>query len=170
MPPALLTAQFSLAMRWGWFQEGRFLGKVLDEWIADSQEFLHTKLPHLVVIALIAFLLSRLLRLITFHMTRMTEQTGAGTGRLAEVKTLSGIIRATGLAIIGLIAGFMALASSDSTSRRSWHRRESRALPSVWRRKPSSRTCSMASSSWSRVSLTWATRCGWPAWPAQSKL
>jgi small conductance mechanosensitive channel len=96
-------------MRWGWFQEGRFLGKVLDEWIADSQEFLHTKLPHLVVIALIAFLLSRLLRLITFHMTRMSEQTGAGPGRLAEVKTLSGIIRATGLAIIGLIAGFMAL-------------------------------------------------------------
>ena len=55
MPPSFLTAQLSLAMRWGWFQEGRFLGKVLDEWIADSQEFLHTKLPHLVVIVLIAF-------------------------------------------------------------------------------------------------------------------
>ena len=93
-------------MRWGWFQEGRFLGKVLDEWIADSQEFLHTKLPHLIVIALIAFVLSRLLRLITFHMTRVAEQSGAGPGRLAEVKTLSGVIRATGLAIIGLIAGF----------------------------------------------------------------
>jgi small conductance mechanosensitive channel len=109
MPPAFLTAQFSIAIRWGWFQEGRFLGKVLDEWIADSQEFLHTKLPHLVVIALIAFLLNRLLRLITFHMTRVAEQSGAGPDRLGEVKTLSGVIRATGLAIIGLIAGFMAL-------------------------------------------------------------
>jgi small conductance mechanosensitive channel len=96
-------------MRWGWFQEGRFLGKVLDEWIADSQEFIHTKLPHLVVIALIAFVLSRLLRLIAFHMTRVAERSGAGPGRLGEVKTLSGVIRATGLAIIGLIALFMAL-------------------------------------------------------------
>ena len=109
MFPSLLTGQFFLAMRWGWFQEGRFLGKVLDEWIADSQEFLHTKLPHLVVIALIAFVLDRLLRLITFHMTRMAEHSGAGLNRLGDVKTLSGVIRATGLAIIGLIAGFMAL-------------------------------------------------------------
>jgi small conductance mechanosensitive channel len=109
MPPSFLTAQCSLAIRWGWFQEGRFLGKVLDEWIADSQEFLRTKLPHLVVIVLIAFVLNRLLRLITFHMARVAERTGAGPGRLAEVKTLSGVIRATGLAIIGLIAGFMAL-------------------------------------------------------------
>ncbi len=33
----------------------------------------------------------------------------AGPGRLAEVRTLSGVIRATGLAIIGLIAGLQVL-------------------------------------------------------------
>ncbi len=109
MPPSFLTAQFFFVIRLGWFQEGRFLGKVLDEWLADSQEFLHAKLPKLIVIAIIAFVLSRLLRLITFHMTRVAERSGAGAGRLGEVKTLSGVIRATGLAIIGLIAGFMAL-------------------------------------------------------------
>jgi len=109
MPPSFSTAQFSLAIRWSWFREGRFLGKVLDEWINDSQEFLRTKLPHLVVIVLIAFVLNRLLRLITFHMARVAGLSRAGPGRLAEVKTLSGVIRATGLAIIGLIAGFMAL-------------------------------------------------------------
>ena len=42
-------------------------------------------------------------------MTRVAERTGAGPGRLGGVKTLSGVIRATGLAVIGLIAGFMAL-------------------------------------------------------------
>jgi small conductance mechanosensitive channel len=42
-------------------------------------------------------------------MTRVAERSGAGPGRLGEVKTLSGVIRATGLAIIGLIAVFMAL-------------------------------------------------------------
>jgi small conductance mechanosensitive channel len=104
-----MQATFVLAMRWRLFQEDRFLGKVLDEWIADSQEFVHTKLPKLIVIAIIALVFSRLLRLATFHMTRMAEQSGAGTGRLGDVKTLAGVIRTTGLAIIGLIAGFMAL-------------------------------------------------------------
>jgi moderate conductance mechanosensitive channel len=96
-------------LRWSWFREGQFLGKVLDEWIDDSQEFIHTRFPHLLVIALIALLLSHLLRVITFHMTSVAEQSGAGPGRLGEVRTLSGVIRATGLSVIGLIAGFMAL-------------------------------------------------------------
>jgi small conductance mechanosensitive channel len=105
--PANVT--FLLAMRWDLFREDRFLGKVLDEWIADSQEFVHTKLPKLLVIAIIAFIFSRLLRLVTFNIARLAEQRAAGPGRLAEVKTMAGVIRATGLAIITLIAGFMAL-------------------------------------------------------------
>jgi len=104
-----IPADLLLAMRWSLFREDRFLGKVVDEWIADSQEFIHTKLPKLVVIAIIALVLSRLLRLITFHMTRLAEQRHAGPGRLGEVKTMSGVIRATGLAVIGLIAAFMSL-------------------------------------------------------------
>ncbi len=109
MIPAVVEAQFFLAMRWGWFQEGRFLGKVLDEWIVDSQEFISQKLPHLLVIALIAFVLSRLLGLITSRMTRVAEQHAAGPGRIAEVRTLAGVIRATGLAVIALIAGMQFL-------------------------------------------------------------
>ena len=105
----LANVNFLLAMRWGWFQQGRFMGKVLDEWIGDSQEFLHTKLPRLIGIAIIAFVLSRLLRVVTFHIIRAAERSGAGPARLAEVKTMSGVIRATGLAIIGLIAGLQFL-------------------------------------------------------------
>jgi small conductance mechanosensitive channel len=100
---------FLIAARWGLFREGRFLGKVLDEWSYDTQEFIRTKLPHLVVVAAIAFILIRLLRLITLHMTRVAEQHAAGPGRIAQVKTLSGVIRTTGLAIIGLIAGMQFL-------------------------------------------------------------
>lgn len=98
-----MAGQFLLAMRWGWFKEGRFLGKVVDEWIGDSQEFLHTKLPHLIVIVIIAIVLSRLLRLVTTQMTRAAEQSAAGPARRAEIRTLAGVIRATGIAIIGLI-------------------------------------------------------------------
>jgi small conductance mechanosensitive channel len=106
-----LAAEFLLMLRWGWFQEGRFLGRVLDEWINDSQEFIHAKLPRLIVIALIAFVLSRLLRLATSRMIHVSEKSGAGLGRRAEVRTMAGVIRATGLAIIGVIALLQALDS-----------------------------------------------------------
>jgi len=100
---------FTFAARMSWFVEGRFLGRVLDEWADDAQEFIHSKLPHLLVVAVIAFVLSRLLRIITRHMTRVAEQHASGPGRIAQVKTLAGIIRTTGLAIIGLIAGMQFL-------------------------------------------------------------
>jgi len=100
---------FFLALGWGIFQEGRFLGKILDEWAADSQEFIHAKLPRLIVIAAIAFILNKLLRIITQRMVHVAEQHAAGPARVAEVKTLSGVMRATGLAVIGLIAGLQFL-------------------------------------------------------------
>jgi small conductance mechanosensitive channel len=100
---------FLLAARTGWFAEGRFLGKVLDEWVVDAQEFIRLKLPHLLVIIVIAFVLSRLLRLVTFHMIRVAEQHSARKDHISQAKTLSGVIRTTGLAIIGLIAGLQFL-------------------------------------------------------------
>lgn len=101
----------TLAVRWGVFQQGRFMGKVLDEWIGDGQEFLHTKLPHLIGILIVALVLNKLLRLITRRMVRVAETHGAGLGRLSEVRTLASVIRATGLAIIGTIVGLQMLAA-----------------------------------------------------------
>jgi moderate conductance mechanosensitive channel len=98
-----------IAARYGIFKEGRFLGKVLDEWIADAQEFLHTKLPHLIIVAAIAFVLSRLLRALTNHMTRVAERHTGNPARIGQIKTLSGVIRATGLTAILTIAGLQVL-------------------------------------------------------------
>jgi len=108
----VVNAVFML-VRTGLFAEGRFLGHVLDEWAADSQEFIRSKLPHLIVILFIAFILMRLLRVITVRMIRVAERHAADELRIAQVKTLSGVIRATGFTIIGLIAGFSALAAVD---------------------------------------------------------
>jgi moderate conductance mechanosensitive channel len=113
MSPGTTSGDFFLAMRWGLFREGRFLGKILDEWIADSQEFIHTKLPRLIVIAAIAFILNKILSVVTNRMVRVAQHHAAGPGRVAEVTTLAGVIRATGLAIIGLIAGLQALNVMD---------------------------------------------------------
>jgi len=108
MHPFLISERF-LALRTGLFAEGRFLGKVLDEWIVDAQEFVRLKLPHLLVIAAIAFVLIRLLSLVTFHMTRVAERHSVSPGRISQVKTLAGVIRATGMTVIWLITGMQFL-------------------------------------------------------------
>jgi len=100
---------FLFAARMGLFAEGRFMGRVLDGWGDDAQEFVRSKLPHLVVIAAIAFVLIRLLHLITFHMNRVAERHSPSPGHIAQVKTLSGVTRNAGLAIIWLIAGLQFL-------------------------------------------------------------
>jgi small-conductance mechanosensitive channel len=102
---------FVLMARMGMFAPGRFMGKVLDEWVDDTQEFIHTKLPHLIVVAVLAFLLNRLLHVITHRMIYLAEQHAASPGRIAQVKTLAGVIRTTGLAVIGLITGLQFLAA-----------------------------------------------------------
>ncbi len=102
-----------LASRTGLFAEGRFLGKVLDEWADDAQEFVRLKLPRLIVVAVIAWMLSYLLRIVTRHMIRAAEQHAAGHGRVAQVKTLAGIIRTTGTTIITVIAVLMILKTVD---------------------------------------------------------
>jgi len=113
MGSASISPQFCLAMRWSIFREGRFLGRVLDEWIADAQEFLHTKLPRLLVLFIIAFVLSRFLRLLTFQMRRAAERHAAGPERGAQIKTLAGVIRATGLAFVWGLATLQALNVMD---------------------------------------------------------
>ncbi len=100
---------FLFAARTGWFADGRLLGRVLDEWGVDTQEFLHVKLPHLLVVALIGLVLSRLLRLVTSRMIHIAEEHAPEAGHIAQVKTLAGVIRTTGLAIIGTIVGMQAL-------------------------------------------------------------
>jgi small conductance mechanosensitive channel len=98
-----------LAARTGLFAEERFLGRVVDEWAVDAQEFIRVKLPHLLVVAVIAFVLMRLLGLITFHMIRAAERHSSTPAHIAQVKTVAGIVRTTGLAIIWLIAGLQIL-------------------------------------------------------------
>ena len=105
----MFVLPFLMALRTGLFAEGRFMGRVLDEWVNDTQEFLHTKLPHLIVIVAIAFILSRLLRILTNRMLRVAEQHAAGAIRISQVKTLSGVIRTTGISIILVILGLQFL-------------------------------------------------------------
>ncbi len=87
----------------------RILDTVFNEWLTDWQEFLHEKLPKLVVLGIVAFVLTRLLNLITARMVYVAERHAAGAARLSQVKTLASVIRATGIGIIGLLSALMVL-------------------------------------------------------------
>ncbi|MBS1804746.1 MAG: mechanosensitive ion channel family protein [Acidobacteria bacterium] len=104
--PAILLASWSQIAT-----ESRFFGKVLDEWIGDTQEFIRIKLPHLLVAALIGFALYRVLSLITSRMVRIAEQHAVGHVRISQVRTMAGVIRATGVTIIIAIVAMQFLAA-----------------------------------------------------------
>jgi small conductance mechanosensitive channel len=99
-----MYTMIAIVLRTGLFAESRFFGRVLDEWLNDTQEFIRSKLPHLIFVAIIAIVLSRLLRVITNHMIRLAERRKGGQMRVSQVRTLAGVVRTTGITIIAVIA------------------------------------------------------------------
>jgi small conductance mechanosensitive channel len=61
------------------------------------------------MVAVIALVLSRILKAITSRMIRLAEQHAAGSIRISQVRTLAGVVRNTGLAVIGAIVGLQFL-------------------------------------------------------------
>jgi len=100
---------FGLFIRTGLFAEGRFLGKVLDEWVGDLQEFVHAKLPHLIVVVIVALILSRLIGAATNRMMRMGERKEATAARHSQVKTFSVVLRTTLQSILWFLTGLEVL-------------------------------------------------------------
>jgi moderate conductance mechanosensitive channel len=100
---------FAILIRSGLFAEGRFLGKILDEWIDDLQEFIHAKLPHLIVVIVIAIILTRIITLVTSRMATVAERKGASPGRHSQVKTFASVLRTTMNAILWTLTALQVL-------------------------------------------------------------
>jgi small conductance mechanosensitive channel len=97
---------FAILMRSGIFAEGRFLGKVLDEWIDDSQEFIHTKLPHLIMLLVIAVVLTRIISMVTRRIVQIAERKSNRPGRNSQVKTFASVLKTS---LNGIVWGLTAL-------------------------------------------------------------
>ena len=97
---------FAFFLRTGILAEGRFLGKVIDEWGDDAQEFVHTKLPHLVIVIVIAIVLSRLIAFITRRVMRAAEARDNRPGRHSQMKTFASVLKTT---LNGILWGLTAL-------------------------------------------------------------
>jgi moderate conductance mechanosensitive channel len=80
-----------------------------DKYLVDLQDFLHDKLEHLIGVAVLFWVLTRVLKLITGRVLRMASGQSSSAGHVAQVKTLTSVIRATGIAIIGVLAALQIL-------------------------------------------------------------
>ncbi|HLJ76074.1 MAG TPA: mechanosensitive ion channel family protein [Acidobacteriaceae bacterium] len=74
-----------------------------DKYLADLQDFLH-ELPKLIWVALLFWALMGLLKLVTNRVLRIAERQSSSPAHLAQVRTLTSVIRATGIGVIIVLA------------------------------------------------------------------
>lgn len=74
-----------------------------EKYLADLQDFLH-ELPRLIWVALLFWALMGLLKLITGRILRIAERQSSSPAHLAQVRTLTSVIRATGIGVIVVLA------------------------------------------------------------------
>ncbi len=80
-----------------------------DRYRVDLQNFLDDKLPKLIGVAIIFWILLRVLKLITGHILRIAERQSSTAGHLAQVRTLTSVIRTTGIGVIAVLAALQIL-------------------------------------------------------------
>ncbi|HKR26122.1 MAG TPA: mechanosensitive ion channel family protein [Acidobacteriaceae bacterium] len=74
-----------------------------DKYLSDLQDFLH-ELPRLIWVALLFWALMGVLKLVTNRILRIAERQSSSPAHLAQVRTLTSVIRATGIGVIIVLA------------------------------------------------------------------
>lgn len=80
-----------------------FFQGLVDKYLADLQDFLH-ELPRLIWVALLFWALMGLLKLVTNRILHLAERQSSSPTHLAQVRTLTSVIRATGIGVIIVLA------------------------------------------------------------------
>ncbi len=75
-----------------------------DKYLLDLQDFLHEKLPKLIFVALFSWALMWVVKLVADRILRAADRQSSAAGHYAQVRTLTTVIRATGIGIIVFLA------------------------------------------------------------------
>ncbi len=75
-----------------------------DKLFDTAQHLLTDVLPKVLIICLIAWILIRVLTFFTGRMARVAERHAAAATRISQARTLSSVLRATGIGVIGFLA------------------------------------------------------------------
>ena len=86
-----------------------FAASLGDKLFDTAQNFIVNALPKLVIIALFTWVLIRVLTLLTDRMARVADHHAAAATRSQQARTLSSVIRATGIGILVFLAVLQAL-------------------------------------------------------------
>lgn len=86
-----------------------FFEQLWGKYVLDLQDFLHDKLERLIGLALLCWLLMGLLRLAARQILKLAERQSSTAGHFAQVKTLTSVIRATGIGVIVVLVTLQTL-------------------------------------------------------------
>jgi moderate conductance mechanosensitive channel len=84
--------------------------QLLDDWTDDTFDFLRYRMPRIVIVLIIAFILARLLRKAARHLSDFSNRSGLpATLRAQQLRTLSSVIYSVGLIVILFLAAMQIL-------------------------------------------------------------
>jgi small conductance mechanosensitive channel len=84
--------------------------RVLNDWRDDGFDFLRYTAPKILAVLIVAFVLTRLMRLVARHLSALAERNQISALRSAQFRTLSGVSYSVGLLVITSIAAMQILA------------------------------------------------------------
>lgn len=84
--------------------------EMLDSWGDDTFDFVRHQVPRIVAVLIIAFILTRLLRVMARHLSNLSSSQGLPSAvRSQQLRTLSSVIHSVGLFIIVFVAALQIL-------------------------------------------------------------
>ncbi len=84
--------------------------QLLDDWGDDTFEFVRLRLPRLVAVFIIAFILTRLLKAVSRHLANLSQRQGLPSAvRAQQLRTLSSVIYSIGVFVILFLAAMQIL-------------------------------------------------------------
>jgi len=97
---------------WAWLPNGakHSVFQLLDDWSDDAFDFLRLRVPRIVGILIVAFILTRLLRRLSRHLIELSKHQGLPSAfRAQQLRTLSSVIYSVGVLAIMFLAAMQIL-------------------------------------------------------------
>ncbi len=105
-----LTCQRLAAILLGPHHAKENLLQILNNWSDDTFDFARHQVPRIVAVLIIAFILTRLLKVVSRHLTELSTSQGLpSTVRAQQLRTLSSVIHGIGLFVIAFVASLQIL-------------------------------------------------------------
>src|SRR5208283_2332019 len=83
---------------------------LLNEWSDDAVDFLRHQVPRIIAVLIIAFILTRLLKIVSRHLSELSTRVGLPSGlRAQQLRTLSSVIYSIGVFVIMFLAALQIL-------------------------------------------------------------